>query len=265
MRAIAATGLLAFALWSSPTLAQRFDNNSVIALHRAGLGEAAIVAKINSLSCGYDVSTDAMIALGRAGVSDKVVAAMVDRCNRSARAQGTDAADPAAVHAPGIYLMDATPGAPRMQPLRPSKASGIKVSGNGSILLPFVGKLVLPDDRSHVSIGSHRPTFYFYFPAHDRRVSDFGTPGSIAAQSPDEFSLVRFRTRSGAREVSIGRMAGFSGQRGIDPRDTIRFSTSEVGDEAYRVEMNAELAPGEYAFVLTGANGTARVYDFTIL
>ena len=262
---------LALAILSSSVQAQRvddmFDNRSVVALHHAGLGDSTIVAKVNSLPCTYDVSTDGLIALKQAGISDEVIAAMVGRCDASAHAQpaAANSADPAAPHMPGIYVPQDGPPAPRMQSIRPSKASGIKVTGNGTILLPYVGRLVLPDDHSRVRVGNHRPVFYFYFLVGDRQVSDFGTPDSVAAQSPDEFSLVQFKVKTNEREVGIGRISAYGGRRGIDPRDAIRFETSEIGGSAFKVFVDHDLAAGEYAFVLTGANGAARVYDFTIL
>ena len=258
--------MVAVASLSSASSPQGFDNRSIVALHRAGLGDTTIIAKVKSLSCGYDVSTDGLIALKQAGVSDDVIAAMVSRCDASPRAQGigSASADPSSAHAPGIYVMQDWLAPPHLQIMRPSKASGIKVTGNGSILLPYVGKLVLPDERSRIGIKNHRPIFYFYFRARDRNVSDFGTPESIAAQSPDEFSLVQFRVRKDEREVGIGKVSIYSSRRGIDPKAAIRFESSEEGESAFKVVVGRDLDPGEYAFVLTGANNSARVYDFTI-
>lgn len=258
---------VAILLGATPAAAQKFDNKSVVALHHAGLGDATIVAKVNSLPCGYDVSTDGLIALKHADLSDAVITAMVGRCNASTRAQGlgADGTDPASMHQPGIYVMQDWLGPPQMQLMRPSKASGVKVTGNGSILLPYVGKLVLPDEQSRVGVKNHRPIFYFYFLAGDGKVSDFGTPNSVAAQSPDEFSLVHFKVKKNEREVGIGKVSVYNSRRGIDTKDAIRFETSELGDAAFKVKVASDLEPGEYAFVLTGANGSARVYDFTIL
>ena len=67
------------------------------------------------------------------------------------------------------------------------------------------------------------------------------------------------------REVGVGKVSAYSSQRGIDTKEAIRFDSSEIGGSAFKVRSDRDLEPGEYAFVLTGANGTARVYDFTIL
>ena len=257
---------VAAAFVAGAALAQSFDNASIIALHDAGLGDQAIIAKIDSVPCGYDVSTDGLVSLKRRNISDEVIAAMLRRCSASTRAQGIAAgsADPAVARAPGIYLLREWARPADMVMLRPSKASGVTVSGNGSVLFPYVGKVVLPDLQSSNVVNGARPTFYFYFSPGDRKVSDFGTSNSTAAQSPDEFSLVRFRMKDNGRELVIGKMSAFSARRGVDPRQAIPFSSEEVGDSSFKVTIGRDLEPGEYAFVITGANNAARVYDFSV-
>jgi hypothetical protein len=75
-------------LCAAPAWAQPFDNKAVVALHKAGLGDDTILAKIASLPCHYDTSTDALIALKRGGLSDAVIASMVRRCTGTDKAQG---------------------------------------------------------------------------------------------------------------------------------------------------------------------------------
>jgi len=106
--------------------------------------------------------------------------------------------------------------------------------------------------------------FYFYFESADNRIGDFGTSSSAAAQSPSEFGLVRFKMNSGQREMTIGKVSGFNARVGIDPKNTIPFSMSEIGDGIFEVKMNSALQAGQYAFVLKVANDSYRVYDFQV-
>src|SRR5688572_25421685 len=93
-------GFVGFAALScaavAPAIAEDFDNRAVMQLARSGLGDDVLLAKIASLPCSYDVSTDQLIALKSAGVSNAVIAAMVDRCVGSSSAQGavSDASNP---------------------------------------------------------------------------------------------------------------------------------------------------------------------------
>jgi hypothetical protein len=255
-----------FALCPSIAAAQTFDNASVIALHRGGLGEATLLAKIKGMPCGYDVSTNGLIDLKGAGLSDVVIAAMVERCNSSARAQGADgnATDPAAIHPAGIYVMENWRQPAQMQIIRPSKAGALKVTGNGSLLFPRVGKFTLPGSESHYAIKTAQPSFYFYFKTDDRNVSDFGTASSAAAQSPDEFTLVRCKVKSEGREIEMGKVSVFNVHLGIDPKEAIAFRSEESREGVFKVTTEQPLVPGQYAFVLTGDGASARIYDFSV-
>ena len=53
-------------------------NASVISLAAAGLGDAIIVQKIKTSPTRFDTSTEKLIALRKAGVSEKVMAAILD-------------------------------------------------------------------------------------------------------------------------------------------------------------------------------------------
>jgi len=53
-------------------------NSDIIKLAKAKLPDSVIIAKIKSSSCDFDTSTDALIKLKQAGVSDSVLQAMVE-------------------------------------------------------------------------------------------------------------------------------------------------------------------------------------------
>jgi len=257
--------------------AQAFDNREVLSLHRAGLGSRVLIAKINALPCNFDTSTEAIIGLSKAGVGQDVIAAMIERCTGSARAQGVDnsSADPLAKHAPGIYLYGADP-ATGMAMLRPAASAGIKVTGNGSLLFPRMAKLTVTQAQSQTVIRSGRPTFYFYFNVDDdkvrtfgtvntlKTVNTFGTMGSDAAQSPNEFSLIQFKVDKETRQFVVGRVQPYVEISGVDPKNTLAFSVQDYGDGIFKVQTPTDLAPGEYAFVLPGAKMAFRIYDFSV-
>lgn len=56
---------------------QTLNNDAVIKLVKAGLSDDLIVSTVNSQAGTFDTSTDGLIALKTAGVSDKVVSAIV--------------------------------------------------------------------------------------------------------------------------------------------------------------------------------------------
>jgi hypothetical protein len=62
----------------STTAAQTFTNDDVIKLTQAKLPDSVVLAKIKSSTCDFDTSTDALVKLKRAGVSETVLQAMMD-------------------------------------------------------------------------------------------------------------------------------------------------------------------------------------------
>ena len=245
---------------------QEFDNDAVVALTQAGMSEDVILAKIEGLPCSYDVSTNAIIALNAADVSNNVIAAMVDRCVGAAKAQGTSSStsDPLQKRTPGVYIDLGGEDSHNINQMRPTVASSGKVSGNGSILFPFKAKLGLSGASANTKANQNSPVFYFYFETSDARVSVFGVSDSIAAQSPSEFSLVRFKDKKGQRELTVGKSNMFTTNLGIDPDDTIPFSIDEIGDGIFRVEPTTPLKSGEYGFVLKFGGEKYRIFDFSV-
>lgn len=262
-------GFLAFAVLAgvaTPTFAESFNNESVIALAQAGVGDDVLLSKIDNLPCSYDLSTDQIIHLRKSGVSNAVLSAMVDRCSGSSRAQGTDqsSSNPLIKRTPGLYLKDTSSGSERIGIIRPTTVSGVQVSGNGSLIFPYIAKLSIPRLTAQNVADGQSPTFYFYFEAADNKTGDFGTSVSNAAQSPSEFSLVRFKAEKNQREMIIGRASAFNARVGIDPKYTIPFSITEIGDSIFEVKMNSQLTPGQYGFVLRAGNDAYRIYDFQV-
>jgi len=266
-----AFGLLA-SLTSSSSQAEPMSNGTVLSLGKAGLSEELIIAKINTEPCGYDVTTSSIIALRGAGLSDKVISAMVIRCASSSQLQGVagndSSSDPRVRHTPGIYVMESWLTPTALQPIKASRSGGIKTSGNGSIVFPLVEKLVVPGGQSRMPVLASNPVFYFYFNPSDQKVSGFGSEASEGTQSPDEFSLVRLKTKKDARELEMGRASAYGGslvsfRKGLSLKSAIKFDVQEMESGIYRASPISPLESGEYAFVYTGGEGS-RIYDFSV-
>jgi len=257
--------LLASLLLATPVHAESIGNRGIVALHNAGLSAEAIAAKVRHAPCDYDLSTSGLIALKRAGVPQAAIVAMLEHCGPTY--DGDDKA-PAAVHAPGIFLQ--TPSGET--PVRPSAWSSLRVvappPGFGSYLFPTMARLVVPQATAQLTTGP-RPVFLFRFAPQPPDHADFGGAESQDAQSPTEFSLVRFRERSGNRQVTVGRVQASIEITGIDPKYTLPFAVKELGDGQFRVELPEPLEPGQYGFVIMGERqrrrGTLfRIYDFAV-
>jgi hypothetical protein len=100
-----------------PALAQQgLTNADIIKMQSAGLSENVILSSVNTQPAAYDTSTDGLLALKKAGVSDTVVAAMTTR-NAAMKSgvgnpAGTNLSAPAPTGPPpgvdevGVYYQD---------------------------------------------------------------------------------------------------------------------------------------------------------------
>ncbi|MDR3751446.1 MAG: hypothetical protein P4K94_08180 [Terracidiphilus sp.] len=93
---------------------QALNNDSVIKLVKAGLSDDLIVSTINAQAGSYDTSTDGLITLKTAGVSDKVVAAIVAKA--AAPPTAPVPVPPPAPIAPAPVVQAAAPQAPPPPP-----------------------------------------------------------------------------------------------------------------------------------------------------
>src|SRR5215204_2551794 len=108
---------------AAPAQDEVMTNDEVISLSKAGLSPSIIIGKIRSGKSSFDLSTDALIKLKQAGVSDDIVAAMLEaKSGRSAApvagpSTSGDPNDPMAKHNFGIYLFEERDGQRKMTPL----------------------------------------------------------------------------------------------------------------------------------------------------
>jgi hypothetical protein len=106
------SALLFLALCPFLVAQQALNNDSVIKLVKAGLSDDLITTTISASPGTYDTSTDGLIALKAAGVSDKVVAAMVSKAfappPAPAAAPSSASGRPSGIDEVGVYLKDKT-------------------------------------------------------------------------------------------------------------------------------------------------------------
>lgn len=254
---------------------QALNNDSVIKLVKAGLSDDLIVSTINASPGAYDTSTNGLIALKAAGVSDKVVAAIVVKANApaevaSAPAPSAPAADdpddPASPHEPGVYMIaTATDGKRKMVYIDRGGAGGEKMHrGFASASMDAE----IPGPHAPARSIDAQPVFYMYFPSTSE-LGGLGGAGLIS--SPSQFSLLSLEVKKNHRETAIAKISGFGGiSLGNDAKKTILVNIERVRPYVYKVSPASALNPGEYAFVASSnesggaTGGTVVLYDFGI-
>ena len=253
-------------LMASAAFAETLNNDSVLALLDAGLGDEVVIAKIKSSPSSFDLSTDTIIALKQRGVSGPVLAAMISASAVPAStAMSIDSPDPVVPHPSGIYLG----GIEKMTRIESTTTRQARTSGMlGAALTGGLSgmriKAAINGPTANVRTNENRPVFYFYF---DQAEQGLGAAGG-AITSPQEFSLISFEPKKDKREAVVGSVGLGGTKAGLRDKDQRDFEVTQIKPGVYKVIPTETLIPGEYGFISggvgAGANATFRVFDFGV-
>lgn len=261
-RAIVALLTLSPLTLGAEAKAEAFGNEELIALAAAKLGDAAMLAKIESESCSYDLSVTQLARLKREGVSSVVLAALIRRCG-GASANSSGRGDSAALE-PGVWLQIEIAGRHLYERVIPALVVSGQSKGNGSILLPRKSMLTLPGDTAKVVAQTPRPYFIVTLKsaiaAADFRSNVDGVPIELFA-----FKLVKFRIKDGQRSLPVDSFSTLGDFSGLDHGKTFPLAVSKVRDRSYSVVPTTLLTSGEYAIVAEVRPSTYEIFDFRVV
>ena len=251
---VLATGLLA---------QQQLNNESILKLHKAGLGEDMIVNMVNTQPGQYAVAVDDVVALKRAGVSENVIAAMMSK-NGAPPANSLPATAPPAQPAPpppvvyptevGVYSLKNDKWEEVLPEVVNWKTGGVlkTVATMGTVKRDLNGWLNGPNSRNAV----RTPLQFLIY-----------TPEGVAMA---EYQLLRLRPEKDGREFRTV-TGGFLHSSGGSMRDVLNFDGKKISSRTYLVTP-ASLGPGEYGFLPPGsgaAGGSSaqmgKMYTFRVV
>jgi hypothetical protein len=235
------------------SLAQEvLTNDSVIQMIKAGLPEAVVIAKIKSTATKFDLKTDSLVSLKKAGVSDKVLEAMVAAGSGSAPATGAMPAPPAPAMAAGaLKNTDVI-----YQLVGGKYVEMFATSANLETNMAFFqskSEVVLEGKRAQYRTTDKQPVF-------------------LSTYSSTDAPLVRLKPGDdhNDRNLKIGSGAfmpfGGTQKMGVRNEDKIPVTIERDPRGFYKVTPSAALPPGEYGFILaTGFGaGSGKIYDFGV-
>lgn len=259
-----------------PLMKKRFTNQDVIEMTKMGLSEDVIIAKIRSASAaGSDVlSLDTSLAglksLKEANVPDSVIKVMI---NPSPAPTIVAGATPVTIdpNLPppevGVYWKDGT----KFTLVQGQAVTNTKAGGRaGSFFTDGMRNqhwdATIQGPVSRNIVKDRRPLFYIYVP-----------DGSDSS----DYVLISLNKKGDRREFQIGSFGGITGGKSGVKRDKeLPFHADHVGIRMYKITLDTDLKPGEYAFfmgtgqgnTMSGAHGgnrsggsaSGRVYDFSI-
>lgn len=260
--------------WSQDA-GKRLTNQDVIEMTGLGLSDEVIIAKIRSANGAdaskFDTSVDGLKSLKAANVSDAVIKVMINPA--PAPAPIVAAVTPMTVDPNfpppevGVYWKDG----PTFVFIEGAAISRTKAGGRAASFATdgirgqhWDAVLEGPTSKNHVK--DRRPIFYLYVP-----------DGASAA----DFALIKLQKKGDRREFQVGSFGGIGGGKsGVKKDKEVSCSSEHVGIRMYKITLNEDLKPGEYAFFMgtgaqsnmssgrvsssSGGSASGRVYDFNI-
>jgi hypothetical protein len=250
---LALVALVGLSLPGATSLAQEvLTNDSVIQMVKAGLPEAVVIAKIKSTATKFDLKTDSLVSLKKAGVSDKVLEAMV--------AAGSGAA-------PTTGAMPAPPA--------PAMAAG--ALKNTDVIYQLVGGKYVEMFATSANLETNMAFFQSKSEVVlEGRKAQYRTtekqPVFLSTYSSTDAPLVRLKPgdEHNDRNLKIGSGAfmpfGGTQKMGVRNEDKVPVTIERDPRGFYKVTPSAALPPGEYGFILaTGFGaGSGKIYDFGV-
>lgn len=248
------TFLLWILLLLSPALIaqEMMTNDSVVKLIKAGLSEDLIVTTVNSSPGKYDTSTNALIALKKAGAGDKVIAAIILKASGSTAAPAANS-DPAAAtpaQAPAVTLAQGglPPGVDSIGVYYHDSASNtwqevpaevVNFKSEGA-LKHYASAGVLKGEKIAL-VGGNRSSLSVKLPASFILYVPEG-------RAPGEYQLIRMHVNADSREFRAAN-GGIVHDAGGALRDVIDYSPKKIAPRVYLIEMGEDYENGEYGFL----------------
>jgi hypothetical protein len=230
-------------LFAEQEQAQALSNDSIIKMVKAQLSVDVIITTINASPGAYNTSPDALIALKQAGVSDKVIAALVAKSAPatpdSAAPSAPDASAPNAPLPPGVdnvgaYYKDS---GGNWQPL----PSEVVIFQSGGLVKHVASAGLMKEDLNGL-VGGMRSrlvvstpiTFILHVPQ---------------GRTANDYELVRLHVVGNNRQFQsvAGGLIHESSSSSL--RDEIDFSSTQIGPSAYQIVLNNGLGDGEFGFL----------------
>ncbi len=240
--------VLFLAFCSFLTAQQALNNDSIIKMVKAGLSDDLIVTTINASPATFDTSTDGLIALKAAGVSDRVVAAMVAKAAGPAAAPTAAPAAPASALPPGIddvgvYYKDKNGAWVALMP-------EIVNFKTGGVLKNIASAGIVKGDLNGHIQGAHAKLSLTF-------------PVVLAVYVPEgtditEYQLLRLHVNEGSREFRSV-TGGVMHVSGGAARDSLEFQPEKLASRVYQITLQPDLVRGEYGLLPPGAYGSSNM------
>jgi hypothetical protein len=212
------------------------DNARVVQLTKTGLDDDIIIAKIKTAHVKFSLGDNDLMDLKKAGVSPKVIAAMLD----------------ASVLTSPVVKVDGN--TVELHTLGQAKTGGRLGSMMTGGLKSVKQKAYLQGQHAAV-VASGSPNIEIELPPND---------------TVDNYILLRMDAKGDRRELETGSVGGtVGGKTGVRAEDVIKTSAEPLGGRRFKITSQEALKGGEYILYVEGSADYQRGifgkgYDFTV-
>lgn len=243
----------------SATLAwgqEALTNEGVINLVKSGMGEDLILNVIAKQPASFALGAGDLVALKNAGVSERLINAMVNKASgvsptTGPGAGGTAAAPRASIAEPGLYYKKSNEYLELLSEQVEWKTGGAmkSIASAGIIKKDLKGSIPGPSSRNFLN----NPVEIVISPPQGLTINDY--------------ILLPMQLAKGQREFLVGPVNKTNGVA----KGAIPFGVEKVGANAFRMVFQTPLGPGEYGiFVPKFAGGASaasgsKMFTFRLL
>jgi hypothetical protein len=234
-------------LFAGIALAQAvLNNDSVLKMASAGLGDDVIVATIKSQAGNYKLDPDSLIQLKKAGLSEKIISAMIEKSSGGSAvslATPASAAPAPLVDEVGVYFKDKDG---KWVELLPEVVNW----KTGGVLKRFATDgIVKGDVNGHLEGKTSK--------------NSLNTPLDFLIYTQEgvaitEYQLLHLRDSGNSREFRSV-TGGVVHSSGGAQRDEINFEGKKVAPRMYEIVLPNEVKNGDYGFLPPGAMSSSNM------
>ncbi|HVT58730.1 MAG TPA: hypothetical protein VHR45_10030 [Thermoanaerobaculia bacterium] len=235
-------------------------NDDIVTMVQAGLPQEVIVEKIKTSKTIFDTSTDALVALKKAGVSGDIIRVMVNPAAEPTlpvgRSPWGNPNQPAPCQVlPGGQAPWLSGASPAMWYSEPDKGDRVEMNYERGTI-------------AHVGFIFTSSLLVLHPIRASARVS--GRAQFLSCINPTDAPLVHFSLDKGSdeRNTSVGHIMPFHVSFHISDEDLVPFKFEKTPEGYFKITPNAPLQAGEYGFVPQESVGFfsagERVYSFGV-
>lgn len=242
---IFAAVFMAFCPW---LIAQEtLNNDAIVKLVKAGLSDELVINTINASPAAYDTSTNGLIALKKAKVSDKVVAAMLLKASGAAPVAAVPSAVqsnglPPGIEDVGVYFKNSTGAWVAMLPeivVFESSGKLKNIASAGIVKGNLNGRIAGSRSRQNATFPV---TFAVYLPE---------------GAAITEYQLLRLHSNGGVREF-LSASGGVLHTEAGATKDEVEFQPQKLASRLYQITLQPGAGRGEYGVLAPGATTSSN-------